>query len=148
MTNLIYKTKVSSHTRTHQYAAAAVAHAGARLLRPTISRPSPPCRRHPCAMKPKARPLTSSAVPPRDAAALPSTRAAGGARSVQRGGRARAPARWRGGTSVSLSSPPARRRRAWWLSRRKPVARASSPQTGCGRGIYLRDLECHVDPAI
>ena len=28
------------------------------------------------------------------------------------------------------------------------VARASSPQTGCGRGIYLRDLECHVDPAI
>ena len=28
-------------------------------------------------MKPKARPLTSSAVPPRDAAALPSTRVAG-----------------------------------------------------------------------
>ena len=22
------------------------------------------------------------------------------------------------------------------------------PQTGCGRGIYVRDLECHVDPAI
>ena len=82
MTNLIYKTKVSSHTRTHQYAAAAVAHAGARLLRPTISRPSPLCRRHPCAMKLKARPLTSSAVPPRDAAALPSTRAAGGAASM------------------------------------------------------------------
>ena len=37
---------------------------------------------HPCAMKPKARPLTSSAVPPRDAAALPSTRAAGGAASM------------------------------------------------------------------
>ena len=70
------------------------------------------------------------------------------ARSVRRGGRARAPARRRGGTSVSLSSPPARRRRAWWLSWWKPVARASSPQTGCGRGIYLRDLECHVDPAI
>ena len=68
--------------RTHQYAAAVVAHAGARLLRPTISRPSPPCRRHPCAMKPKARLLTSSAVPPRDAAALPSTRAAGGAMSM------------------------------------------------------------------
>ena len=68
--------------RTHQYAAAAVAHAGARLLRPTISRPSPPCRRHPCAMKPKARPLTSFAVPPRHAAALPSTRAAGGAASM------------------------------------------------------------------
>ena len=67
--------------RTHQYAAA-VAHAGARLLRPTISRPSPPCRRHPCAMKQKARPLTSSAVPPRHAAALPSTRAAGGAASM------------------------------------------------------------------
>ena len=33
-------------------------------------------------MKPKARPLTSSAVPPRDAAALPSTRAAGGAASM------------------------------------------------------------------
>ena len=82
MTNLIYKTKVSSHTHTHQYAAATVAHAGARLLRPTISRPSPPCRRHPCAMKPKAHPLTSSAVPPRDAAALPSTRAAGGAASM------------------------------------------------------------------
>ena len=29
-------------------------------------------------MKPKARPLTSSAVPPRDAAALPIMRAAGG----------------------------------------------------------------------
>ena len=62
--------------RTHQYAS------GARLLRPTISRPSPPCRRHPCAMKPKARPLTSSAVPHRDAAALPSTRATGGAASM------------------------------------------------------------------
>ena len=33
-------------------------------------------------MKPKARPLTSSAVPPRDAATLPSTRAAGGAASM------------------------------------------------------------------
>ena len=33
-------------------------------------------------MKPKARPLTSSAVPPRDAAALPSTRAAAGAASM------------------------------------------------------------------
>ena len=33
-------------------------------------------------MKPKARPLTSSVVPPRDAAALPSTRAAGGAASM------------------------------------------------------------------
>ena len=33
-------------------------------------------------MKPKARPLTSSAVPPRDTAALPSTRAAGGAASM------------------------------------------------------------------
>ena len=33
-------------------------------------------------MKPKACPLTSSAVPPRDAAALPSTRAAGGAASM------------------------------------------------------------------
>ena len=33
-------------------------------------------------MKPKARPLTSSAVPPRDAAALPSTRAAGGSVSM------------------------------------------------------------------
>ena len=33
-------------------------------------------------MKPKARLLTSSAVPPRDAAALPSTRAAGGAASM------------------------------------------------------------------
>ena len=33
-------------------------------------------------MKPKARPLTSSAVPPRDAVALPSTRAAGGAVSM------------------------------------------------------------------
>ena len=33
-------------------------------------------------MKPKARPLTSSAVPPRDAAALPSMRAAGGAASM------------------------------------------------------------------
>ena len=33
-------------------------------------------------MKPKARPLTSSAVPPRDVAALPSTRAAGGAASM------------------------------------------------------------------
>ena len=32
--------------------------------------------------KPKARPLTSFAVPPRDAAALPSTRAAGGAASM------------------------------------------------------------------
>ena len=79
----MFKTKVRSHTRTHQYAAAAVAHADACLLRPTIFRPSPPCRRHPCAMKPKARPLTSSAVPPRDAAALPSTQAAGGAASMQ-----------------------------------------------------------------
>jgi len=34
------------------------------------------------AAKLKARPLTSSAVPPRDAAALPSTRAAGGAASM------------------------------------------------------------------
>ena len=68
--------------RTHQYTAAAVAHAGARLLWPTISRPSPLCRRHPCAMKPKARPLTSFVVPPRHAAALPSTRAAGGAVSM------------------------------------------------------------------
>ena len=34
------------------------------------------------ATKPKARPLTLSAVPPRDAAALPSTRAAGGAASM------------------------------------------------------------------
>ena len=34
-------------------------------------------------MKTKARPLTSSAVPPRDAAALPSTRAAGGAASMR-----------------------------------------------------------------
>ena len=33
-------------------------------------------------MKPKARPLTLSAVPPRDAAMLPSTRAAGGAASM------------------------------------------------------------------
>ena len=33
-------------------------------------------------MKLKARPLTSSAVPPRDAAALPSMRAAGGAASM------------------------------------------------------------------
>ena len=33
-------------------------------------------------MKPKARPLTSSAVPPRHAAALPSMRAAGGAASM------------------------------------------------------------------
>ena len=33
-------------------------------------------------MKPKARPLTSSAVPPRHAAALPSTRAADGAASM------------------------------------------------------------------
>ena len=33
-------------------------------------------------MKLEARPLTSSAVPPRDAAALPSTRAAGGAASM------------------------------------------------------------------
>ena len=31
---------------------------------------------------------------------------------------------------MSLSSPPVRRRRAWWLSRRKPFMRASSPQTG------------------
>ena len=108
-----------------------------------------PCRRHPCAMKPKARPLTSSAVPPRDAAALPSTRATGVyACSVRRGGRARAPARRRGGTSVSLSSQPARRRRAWWLSQRKPVVRVSSLQTGCRCGIYLRDLESHMDPTI
>ena len=68
--------------RTHQYAATAVAHAGARLLRPTISRQSPPCRHHPCDMKPKARPLTSSAVLPRHAAALPSMRGAGGAVSM------------------------------------------------------------------
>ena len=34
------------------------------------------------AAKLKARPLTSSAVPPRDAAVLPSTRAAGGAASM------------------------------------------------------------------
>ena len=68
--------------RTHQSAAAAVAHAGARLLPPTISRPSLPCRRHPYAMKSKACPLTSSAVPPRHAAVLPSTRAAGGAASM------------------------------------------------------------------
>ena len=34
------------------------------------------------AAKPKARLLTSSAVPPRDAAVLPSTRAAGGATSM------------------------------------------------------------------
>ena len=74
--------KLSSHTRTHQYAAAAIAHAGARLLRPTISRPSPPCRRHPCAMKPKARQHTSSAVPPRHAAVMPSSRVAGGAAST------------------------------------------------------------------
>ena len=33
-------------------------------------------------MKPKARPLTSSAVPPRDVAALPSTRVGGGAASM------------------------------------------------------------------
>ena len=33
-------------------------------------------------MKPKARPLTLSAVPPRDASVLPSTRAAGGAASM------------------------------------------------------------------
>ena len=33
-------------------------------------------------MKPKARPLTSSVVPPRDAAVLASTRAAGGAASM------------------------------------------------------------------
>ena len=33
-------------------------------------------------MKPKARPLTSSAVPSRHVAALPSTRAAGGAASM------------------------------------------------------------------
>ena len=33
-------------------------------------------------MKPKARPLTSSAVPPRDAVALPSTQAASGAVSM------------------------------------------------------------------
>ena len=33
-------------------------------------------------MKPKARPLTSSVVPPRDVVALPSTRAAGGAASM------------------------------------------------------------------
>ena len=33
-------------------------------------------------MKSKARPLTSSVVPPRDAAVLPSTRAAGGAASM------------------------------------------------------------------
>ena len=33
-------------------------------------------------MKPKARPLTSSVVPPRHAAVLPSTRAAGGAAST------------------------------------------------------------------
>ena len=33
-------------------------------------------------MKPKARPLTLSAVPPHNAAALPSTRAAGGAASM------------------------------------------------------------------
>ena len=32
--------------------------------------------------KPKARPLMSSAVPPRDVAALPSTRVAGGAASM------------------------------------------------------------------
>ena len=29
---------------------------------------------------------------------------------------------------MSLSSPPARRRRAWWLSWRKPVTRVSSLQ--------------------
>jgi len=132
-------------------AATAVAHAGARLLQSTISRPSPLCCRHPCAMKPKDRPLTPSAVPPRDAAAAKHTSSWWSrvyARSVQREGRARAPACRRGGTSMSLSSPPVRRRRAGWLSQRKPVAHASSPQTGCGRGIYLRDLECHVDPAI
>ena len=33
-------------------------------------------------MKPKAHPFTSSAVPPRDAAALPGTRAVGGAASM------------------------------------------------------------------
>ena len=68
--------------RTHQYVAAVVAHAGAHLLRPTISCPSPPCHRHPCAMKSKARPLTSFAVPPRDAATLPRTQAAGGVASM------------------------------------------------------------------
>ena len=68
--------------RTHQYATASVVHAVARLLRLTISRPSPPCPRHPCAIKPKACPLTSSAIPPRDGVALPSTRAAGGATSL------------------------------------------------------------------
>jgi hypothetical protein len=49
------------------------------LLRPTISCPSPPCPRHPGAMKLQARPLMSSAVPPGDAATLPRTRAAGAA---------------------------------------------------------------------
>ena len=70
------------------------------------------------------------------------------ARIVRRGGRAPAPACWQGSTSVPLSSPPARRRCAWWLSQRKLVARVLILQTGCGCGIYLRDLECHVDPAI
>ena len=56
---------------------------------PPLRMPAPACsgqqflahHRH-VAAKPKARPLTSSAVPPRDAAALPSTRAAGGAPSM------------------------------------------------------------------
>ena len=147
MTNLIYKTKVSSHTRTHQYAAAAIAHAGARLLRPTISPPSPSCRRQ-AEGSPAHVVCSPSSRCRRTAKHASRWWSRVYARNLRRGGRARAPARRRGGTSVSLSSLPARRRHAWWLSRRKAVARALSPQTGCGRGIYLRDLELHMDPAI
>src|ERR687891_103770 len=56
---------------------------------PPLPMPAPACsgqqllvRHRRVAAKLKARPLTSSAVPPRDAAALPSTRAAGGAASM------------------------------------------------------------------
>ena len=56
---------------------------------PPLRMPAPACsgqqflaHHRRVASKPKARPLTSSAVPPRDAAALPSTRAAGGVVSM------------------------------------------------------------------
>ena len=137
--------------RTHQYDDV-IAYAGARLLRPTISRPSPPCRRHPCAMKPKARPLMSFAVPPCHAAALPSTRAAGGAASMhatyeeedervlQHAGKEELACHCHlrplggGAHGGCRGGSRSRTRRA--------------RKTRCGRGIYLRDLECHVDPAI
>ena len=59
------------------------------MLPPLLRMPAPACsgqqflaHHRRVAAKPKARPLTLSAVPPRDAAALPSTRAAGGAASM------------------------------------------------------------------